>query len=135
MKNQSRVYDDPLHVPSEQLVVYFNEQPIYMMNKRLLDQQNCWSNLEAIKETHWLKLLFYEMIRETNDPVELKELAKDITECEFELQSLWGFTKDAKFHRFWETPKCICAKMDNEDAYPTGYYSITLSCPLHGDGR
>lgn len=129
------IYKDPLHVPSEQLVVYFNDRPMYMMNKRLLDQQNCWNNLEDIKETHWLKLLFNEMITETDNPKELKELAKNITECEFYLQELWKFSKDSKFHRFWDISKCQCPKFDNEDAYPYGHYTINLSCPLHGDAK
>lgn len=128
MKN----YKDLLHVPSAELVVEFNGKPVYMMNKRLLDQQNCWSNLEDIKEVHWLKLMFYEMINKTDNPIELKDLVKDVEQCEFELQKLWKFTVDAKFHRWWEYPKCSCPKIDNNDNYPTGYYIIDLSCLLHG---
>lgn len=125
-------YRDPLHIPYSMLTVHYNGQGKYILSKRLFDQQNCWTNLEAIKEAHWFKNMLYDMIQEETDPKMLKELAKDITECEFELQRLWGFTEDAKFHMFWETPKCQCSVLDNRDAYPTGYYVTNLSCPLHG---
>lgn len=125
-------YHDPLHVPTGNLIVFYEGLPKVMLNKFLLDQQNCWTNLDAICEVHWLKLMFNDLIAHTNDPVELKELAKDITECEFELQRLWGFPEDIKFHKFWETNCCICPKLDNQDAYPFGYYVINHECQLHG---
>lgn len=58
-----------------------------------------------------------------------------LTAIEFKLQELWGFDKDIKFHRFWLAPKCTCAIVDNEDAYPSGYYYINADCPLHGNGE
>ncbi len=125
-------YNDPLHISYEQLTVTFNNAPVLMLNKALLDQQNCWENLEAIKEVHWLKLVLHSIIMETQDSSLLQDLARDITECEFELQRLWKFTRDSKFHRFWDTPKCQCPKIDNNDWYPTGHYIINQSCPLHG---
>lgn len=132
-KQQAKAkYFDPLHIPNTMLVVTYGGEEKYVMNKRLLDQQNCWTNLEAIKEVHWFKQMLYDMIRKERNSKKLKELAKDITECEFELQRLWKFTEDDKFHMFWETPKCQCPVLDNRDRYPTGYYVINLSCPLHG---
>jgi hypothetical protein len=127
------VYHDPLHIGWDQLTVEYNGQEIFILNKLLLDQQNAWTNLEDIKETHWLKLMFYEMIMETDNRTELAELAKDIQSCEFELQRLWGFSEDARFHRFWETPKCECPRLDNEERYGTSYLITNQSCPLHGE--
>lgn len=54
-------------------------------------------------------------------------------QTEFLLQELWGFPKDSKYHKFWEMSGCTCPKMDNDDAYPTGYYTRDGSCPLHGE--
>ena len=82
-------YHDPLHVPTGNLIVFYEGKPVLMLNKALLDQQNCWTNLEAIKEVHWFKHMLFDLIENTNDSVELKELAKDLTECEFELQRLY----------------------------------------------
>ena len=122
---------DPVHIPSASYTVKdYDGNEEYVLNKALLDIQNAWDNLEQLKEVHAFKLLLYSMIEETNDSRLLKEFAKDIELCEFELQRLWGFTEDAKFHRFWETPKCTCPKMDNRDGYPHILY-VNLECPLH----
>lgn len=129
-------YKDPLHVPYEQLVVKYNGKEVLMLNKALLDQQNCWDNLEAIKDAHVIKLCIYEIIQDEKDTEALKTLAQDLTEIEFYLQELWGFSKDSRYHRFWLYPKCECPKMDNEDDYPHLQY-YNAGCPLHGgfDGK
>lgn len=57
------------------------------------------------------------------------------TTNEFALQRLWGFSEDAKYHRFWDAKGCTCPKMDNDDAYPTGYYIVNRLCPLHGNDK
>ncbi len=126
-----RRYNDPLHVSYEDLTVFYENRGI-ILNKSLLDKQLCWENLGAIKDIHFFKLMLYQMISETEDPKLLKSLVKDITECEYELQKLWKFSIESRFHRFWETPKCQCPTMDNNDWYPTGHYIINNSCPLHG---
>lgn len=120
-----------LHVSYEELTVYYKSNVGIVLNKRLLDNQNAWSNLDAIKDAHWLKLMVYEMLEETSDRDTLKSLGNDLTEIEFELQDLWGFPLDANYHRFWEYPKCTCPKMDNADWYPHRSV-IQKDCPLHG---
>ncbi len=112
-------YNDPLHINSANLVVEYNGKEALILSKTFLDQQNAWGNLEAIKEAYWFKLVFYEIISETTDNNVLKSLVKDLTEIEYHLQELWGFPADAKFHRFWEYPKCVCGTINRE-------------CPLHG---
>ncbi len=125
-----------LHFGWDQMTVKdLDGKEVFLLNKHLFDRQLCWENLEAIKEVHALKLLFYAVIEETTDRKLLKELALDITLCEFELQRLWKFTEDVKFHRFWEVPKCVCPKLDNNDNYPTGYYMVSTTCPLHGTDK
>ena len=116
---------------SKDLVVIFEGEPMYAISEELLDNQDAWENLEELKETHWLKLLFYQMIEETNDLAELKELGLDLEQIEYHLQRLWNFSEDYRFHRSWEYPKCYCPKMDNMDMYP--YQRVTTQCcPLHG---
>lgn len=118
-----------------ELEVYNTDGTVaYIMNWFLLNRQQCWENLEDIKETHQLKLIIYDLIRETEDPDLLKSLAQDLTEIEFHLQELWKFPRDANFHRFWEYPKCTCPKLDNADDYPHMQH-INLGCPLHGEGN
>lgn len=125
-------YHDPLHVPSAQLVVTHKGKEVLMISKALLDRQNCWENLEKIKDAYSRKLFIYDEINETTDKTKLRELGLKLREIEFELQGYWKFSIDAKFHRFWEYPKCECPKLDNMDDYPHLQH-INLSCPLHGD--
>lgn len=117
----------------DNLVVKFDGIPLFSLNKSLVETQGVQENVEAIKDTHELKFLFGEMIKLEKNNAMIKALADDIRQCEFELQKLWKFSEDDRFHRFWETPKCECPKMDNEDRYPTGQYVINLSCPIHGN--
>lgn len=106
---------------------------IFMLNVFILNAQDAWQNLEAIKDMHMLKQIIYIDIEQENNGKRLKELALDLQEVEFELQRLWGFTEDARYHKFWQYPKCTCPQMDNEDRYGTKYKIVNQQCPLHGD--
>lgn len=125
-------YKDPLHIHPDLYTVFYNNEPMYTLNKRLIDQQNAWGNLSKIIELHEFKIAIFYLIHETNDIILMKSLVKDLTEIEFELQALWGFEKNANYHMFWQYPKCHCPKLDNNDNYPHGYYIINKECPLHG---
>lgn len=124
------MYRDPLHIPSARLVVWHKGKETILINKRLLDMQNCWENLETIKELHSEKLHIYDEMNETDDPGLLLLFDALLTNIEFELQALWKFTQDINFHRFWERPKCTCPKLDNIDNYPYRQI-ISGDCPLH----
>lgn len=63
---------------------------------------------------------------------DLKVWDKLCEELEFELQDLWKFDRNINFHKFWNRPRCLCPKMDNDDRYPTGNYVTMEDCPLHG---
>ena len=101
------------------------------LNEGLLNKQDCWDNVPAIIEEHVNKLHIYEAIKKEEDPAALKCYSQNLTDLEFRLQELWGFPKDAKFHKFWWTPKCLCPKADGEDSWGTGYTYINGECPLH----
>lgn len=124
-------YKDPLHIPSAELEVIVGKRGI-RLSKALLDRQNAWGNLTEIKELHAQKMTAMNIMDDTDDPAELKLHAANITEIEFKLQDAWGFPRNENFHRFWLLPKCTCPHMDNEDAYPTGYYVTSGNCPIHG---
>lgn len=127
-------YKDKLHVPSAELVVTHDGKEMHLINKKLLDQQMCWNNLDKIKKLHEERYLLYDAMRQEDDPKLLRELDAECQELEYELQELWNFGKDSKFVKFWIRPKCECPKMDNEDAYPYGHYIISGNCPLHAWG-
>lgn len=125
------MYKDPLHVPYQDLCVMYDGKEMMMLNKALLDRQNAWGNLEEIKEVHWLKICIYHLLDAETDIELMRSYAKDLEQIEFKLQELWGFEANARYHRFWEYPKCSCPEMDNRDSYPHRSY-ITDACVLHG---
>lgn len=91
--------------------------------------------IAKIRDVHDRKLQVIDCM-EAMDPAEdmqfLSEGVKYLEECEYELQELWGFPKDARMHKFWLAPHCTCPQMDNEDDYGTGMMHIDIKCPLHG---
>jgi hypothetical protein len=117
----------------EDCKVMYNGELQYYINWNLLVSNKCEKNREAIIDTHVLKLTFIDMIKNSTDEKEMRELAKDVMECERELQRLWKFhTVEDRFIKFWLLPRCECPYYDNEDNYPNGNYYIKNSCPLHG---
>lgn len=57
-----------------------------------------------------------------------------IETLEFELQDLWGFDRDRKFHSYWyKVEGCLCPKMDNKDLIGTDKRIQHFECPYHGD--
>ena len=66
----------------------------------------------------------------------LRDLAKLHEANEFELQDLWGFSRDSSMHRWFEFPGCECPKMDNEErmGVPQAGRIISGCCPIHYHG-
>lgn len=131
MKN----YKDKLHIPSANLVVNDIEgRPLFMLNKALMDKQNCWHNLELIKKLHterlWIEL---RMTGLTLDSTALEQLTllKEWEENQYLLQDAWGFPRDSRFHPFYLIPSCLCPKLDNSEYIPKGRYYISNTCPIH----
>ena len=117
-------------VTEKQLTIMHGKKGI-ILNKNLLETQNAWGNLKEIKKLHKTRLMIDDAMESTDDPEILRALDDAYTKTEFALQDQWGFERNAKFHRFWERPKCTCPMLDNSDAYPTGRYVINRECPVH----
>lgn len=124
---------DRPHVSLAHLQVYYSEKYNTILNKRFIDQQDAWNNLEDIKAAFYTKYMLFDLIDNCTDSAMLKEYAKDLQALEFCIQGLFNFDEDARFHRFWEVPKCSCPKMDNADAWGTDYSIVDKNCVLHGD--
>ena len=103
------------------------------LNKHFIEKQDAMDNLDDLKSCYRQKLEIYNSIIVDNDPKQFKEFARLLTNLENEIQELFNFEANINFHRFWETPKCKCPKLDCEDAWPTGYYTISGDCPFHGE--
>ena len=117
-------FDKHAIVVDGQIVAYLNSN---LIKQQLLND----TDLERLKFLHIGKYNLHEQMKNTDDKYLLRMFSRMITDIEFELQRTWKFPMDKNFHRFWYIPKCQCPKMDNNDAYPTGYYVISEMCPIH----
>lgn len=118
---------------NKDLIIYLDDEPVVYINSQLLDRQDCWDNLEKIKLAHLDRVKLELEMEKCECKEELIRMNDIWTDLQFLLQDLWGFTKDARFHRFWDVPGCTCCKLDNEDMYPTGRYIISSDCKIHGN--
>jgi hypothetical protein len=123
--------NDPVHVPSSELVVTYKGKEVILLNKALIDSQLCWHNLSKIKSLHVERLELYEEMSITDCEDLLRFYDALYSRIEYDLQAEWLFTQDSRFHRPWVRPKCQCPKMDNEDRYPHGMI-VNQLCILHG---
>jgi len=69
------------------------------------------------------------------DREQLKVLAESVTRIEYELQELWGFEKDSRYHWWFNLPHCTCPKMDNRERMGTSSQVMDYNCIYHGGGR
>lgn len=88
---------------------------------------------EQIKGMHKVRLIVLCQMRRTEDKTTLQALAKVIESIDFELQDLWGFQRDKRFHKWYDLPGCTCPKLDNKDRTGTDFGVIDPNCPHHGD--
>lgn len=86
-------------------------------------------NLEPLKNCLLEKLKIYDEIE--NSTGDLTKYYKKLTDNEFNMQLLYGLDENINYHRFWETPKCTCPKIDNVVNYPDGNYIFDNECPIH----
>lgn len=125
-------------INSEDLFEEIDRNDIYLVKyKKLrdrLDEELCEgiSKLEPLKNCLLEKLKFYDEIENSSEGDDLTKYAKKLSDVEFNLQLLYGVDEDSKYHRFWETPKCTCPKIDNVVKFPNGGYIKYKDCPIHG---
>lgn len=117
---------------NQEYTVYHRGKPKILLNKDLVEKQQCKNNLTKIKRCHVELLELEEKMRRSSKPETLRELDREYTRLEFLLQECWKFPKDSTYHKFWKRPKCLCPKLDNEERYPLGKYYINKGCILHG---
>lgn len=107
--------------------------PITVLNESLAKRQKITdAQLEALKLTHQLRWMLFEIAKDTKEPLQLKMLAALFDSLESEQQELWNFPRDVNFHYFFEFPGCTCPKMDNRERLGTPYRIIAQDCPIHG---
>ncbi len=86
-------------------------------------------DLEPLKNCLLAKLKIYNKI--INSKKDLTPYYKKLTDNEYNMQILYGLDEDIKSHKFWETPRCTCPKIDNIVNFPDGGYVFDKECPIH----
>lgn len=87
-------------------------------------------NLSKLKDCLKNKLEIYDAI--INCDGSIKKYYKKLTNIEFNMQTLYGEDEDILYHKFWQTPKCTCPKINNIEIYPSKNFIIDDKCPIHG---
>ena len=102
------------------------------LNKYLVDRQGLsFGAVEKIKNLHIFKHILFEKMKVCPEE-DLAQYNEYVVACEYALQRAWGFPEDENYHRFWNTPRCLCGNvMDNEERYPYGNYYRNIGCPVH----
>jgi hypothetical protein len=112
---------------SDIYLVKYNNLREWVNEDRISDIQN----LDKLKSCLLEKLKIYDEI--IKNDTNLHKYYKKLTNIEYNLQLLYGEKEDKTYHRFWETPKCTCPKIDNIEIYPNKEPIFNLKCPIHGE--
>lgn len=111
---------------NDEYIVKYNDMRSYVDEQRLKNKKN----LKKIKSCLIEKLKIYDLIKKSDD--DLKKYYKKMTDIEYNLQTLYDEEENISYHKFWETPKCICPKIDNIEIYPSNKPYFNSKCPIHG---
>jgi type I site-specific restriction-modification system R (restriction) subunit len=110
----------------DKYLVKYNELRDRVEKKRVSNKKN----LPKLKNCLLEKLKIYDQI-EKSDIDNLIIYYKKLTDIEFNMQLLYGEEEDISYHRFWETPKCTCPKIDNLEIFPFNNPIFDSNCPIH----
>jgi len=120
----------------EDLISKYENDDIYLVkykNIRLrVDESRITikENVDKIKACLYEKLIIFDTI--LNSKTNLKSYYKKLTNIEYNMQILYGEEEDISYHKFWETPKCTCPKINNIEIYPSKKPIFNDDCPIHG---
>lgn len=84
-----------------------------------------------------LDKVYEELIYALKHPELFADIEANIRSIEFNLQRLWKFPEDPKFHRYQEyIVGCTCPRLDNREliGYSADRYR-TSDCPWHWKGE
>lgn len=109
----------------DKYLVKYEELRDRVDEKRILNEKN----LDKLKNCLLEKLKIYSLIERNDD--NLSQFYKKLTNIEFDMQLLYGEVEDISYHKFWETPKCTCPKIDNIEIYPSKTPFFDKKCPIH----
>lgn len=111
----------------DKYLVKYNELRDRVEKKRVSNKKN----LPKLKSCLLEKLKIYDILEKSETDDNLDQYYKSLTDMEYNMQILYGEEEDISCHRFWETPKCTCPKIDNLEIYPSTNPIFDKDCPIH----
>ena len=136
--NLEEYKDSEKFVSFEDMLEEFDAKDKYLVKYEDLrdrvekDRVSNKKNLTKLKNCLKEKLKIYDIIEKSEIEDNLTQYYyKKLTDIEFNMQLLYGEEEDISMHRFWETPKCTCPKIDNLEIYPSVNPIFDNNCPIH----
>ena len=126
---------EQIDIYSEENMDVFTDNGEYItsLNGTLARKQGITAeDIELLKDTHVMRRIIFNCMEQTDDPSQLKRLAKMFEDLEFLQQELWKFGADKRFHRWFEVPKCSCPILDNLDCLGSEVDVVDVACKVHG---
>ena len=123
------------YITFEDIMNDFDKNDIYLVkykeNRCRVDKDKLTinKNLSKLKNCLIEKMKIYDEIKNTDE--NLDTFYKKITDIEYNIQLLYGEDEDISQHKFWETPKCTCPKIDNIEIFPSNNPIFSPDCPIH----
>jgi hypothetical protein len=102
------------------------------LSESFLTRQDAWGNIDNIKQLFYNKFELFTAMEETDDIELIQIFAEEVWENEKEIMKAFNFEVNKNFFKFWEMPRCSCAKMDNFDLLGTKYNIYSGDCIIHG---
>ena len=119
----------------EEMLEEFDSKDKYLVKYKELrdrvekDRMSSKKNLTKLKGCLLEKLKIYDTIENSDD--NLSQYYKKLTDIEYNMQLLYDEDEEISYHRFWETPKCTCPKIDNLENYPSETPIFDENCLIH----
>ena len=135
--NIDDIKDSEKFVTFEEMLEEFDSKDKYLVKYEELrdrvekDRISNSKNLTKLKNCLKERLKIYDIIEKSETDDNLNQYYKKLTDIEYNMQILYGEDEDISFHRFWETPKCTCPKIDNLEIYPSETPYFDKDCPIH----
>lgn len=119
--------------PDHPCAVIYEGKVISYLNPNLIKKNGLnESEVAQLKLLHCKLYTVHLSMEAVDDPIQLHHYAMLVEQYEYDLQKVWHFAKSRMMHRWFDVPKCLCPKLDNEERLGTKYRIIVATCPVHG---
>ncbi len=113
-------------------VITYKGQKVRLNHRLIVQKELTDTEVEAILALHKRRIDIEDLMMASHDVGELGILNDQWLEVQYQLQEAWKFEFNPDFVRWFDVPRCSCAKLDNAEALGTPYHIYNQECPIHG---